>query len=287
MKFGTFVRVPAGGDLRGNCLTAFGRVRRMGLDACQLSYAPAVIDPADADVIREAAKECGVEISAYFCTYADGCVLLDNYADYDLQGLNSPFFGAERIKRELSAIPFVKRLGITDMIAHCGFVPNDPFADAYGRMVSAVRIIGLRCKAAGVNFLFETGGETPVALLRLITDVGLDNLFINLDTANLILYGNGNPLDALYTFGRYVRNTHMKDGFPPTEPRRIGREVPLGEGLVDFDRVIGKLHELGYDRYLIVERELNDGAGDAAVMQSIDYLKRLYEKHYHPTEATS
>ena len=285
MKFGTFVRIPAGGDLRENSLAAFARLQRMGLDACQLSYAPKELIPEDGDVIREAAAEAGIEISAYFCTYTDGCVLWDNYADYDLQGLNSPFFGGERIRRELSAIPFVKRLGVTDIVAHCGFIPNDPFADAYGRMVSAVRIIGLRCKAAELNFLFETGGETPVALLRLITDVGLDNLFVNLDTANLILYGNGNPLDALYTFGKYVRNTHMKDGFPPTDPRRIGKEVPLGEGLVDFDRVIAKLHELGYDRYLIVERELNDGAGDEAVMHSIDYLKHLYKKHYCPTEA--
>ena len=64
---------------------------------------------------------------------------------------------------------------------------------------------------------------------------------MNLDTANLILYGKANPVDALDVFGRYVRGVHAKDGLYPTNGSELGREVPIGEGKVDFPILISKL----------------------------------------------
>ena len=77
--------------------------------------------------------------------------------------------------------------------------------------------------------------------------MGTDNLGINLDPANLILYGKGNPVDALDVFGKYVRDMHGKDGFYPTDGKNLGEEVPVGEGKVNFPALIAKLKELGYD----------------------------------------
>ena len=112
-------------------------------------------------------------------------------------------------------------------------------------------------KANGQYFLFETGQETPVTLLRTIEDIGTDNLGINLDPANLILYGKANPVDALDVFGKYVRDVHAKDGLYPTDGKHLGRETPLGEGKVDFPRLIAKLREVGYDGSLTIEREIS------------------------------
>src|SRR3546814_15823527 len=56
----------------------------------------------------------------------------------------------------------------------------------------------------GVTFNFETGQETSMVLLRCIQDVGLPNLGINLDPANILMYGNGNPVDALRSEERRV-----------------------------------------------------------------------------------
>ena len=280
MKYGTLIHLAAGGDMRENAMKAFQRVLNCGLNACQIVYKPKEFVLEDADVLRACAEECGIEISAFFCGYRDGCNVWDNRFDFQLQGINSPLFGGERIQYIISSIPFVKRLGVTDLITHAGFIPNNPFTDDYARMLAAVRIIALRCKSAGLNFLFETGGETPVAMLRLIQDVGLDNVFINFDTANLILYGNGNPVDALYTFGQYVRNTHMKDGLPPTDPVKLGKQVEIGQGYAHFEQLIPKLHELGYNRYMIIEREIADDRSEEEIMKSIVYLKSIVEKVY-------
>ena len=111
-------------------------------------------------------------------------------------------------------------------------------------------------KARGQYFLFETGQETPVTVLRAIQDIGTGNLGINLDTANLILYGMANTLDALDVFGPYVMNTHIKDGFYPTDGHKLGCQCPVGDGKANLPAVVRKLTELGYTGPLVIEREI-------------------------------
>ena len=109
-------------------------------------------------------------------------------------------------------------------------------------VLDALGEIAEYCQKLGLEFWFETGQETPVTLLRTIEDIGLPNLGINLDTANIILYGKGNPVDALDVFGKYVRNLHIKDGVYPQNGHKLGHETPIGQGKVDFEKVIIKIH---------------------------------------------
>ncbi|MBQ3954683.1 MAG: sugar phosphate isomerase/epimerase [Clostridia bacterium] len=278
MKYGTLVRIPPEGDLKEESTKRFRRLAELGLDSCQLSYKPAEYRVEDAAVIAAAAKENGIEISAQFLGNRDDLCFWDNYYDYRLAGVNSLLFGGERIRYLLSAIPFVQALGITDVIIHAGFIPADPFSEKYADMLSVVRLLGTRLKAAGLNLLFETGQESPVILLRLIEDAGLDNLYINLDTANILMYGYGNPVDAVYTFGKYVRNMHAKDGFPPTGGRIMGKEAEIGEGFVDFRKVFSMLKALGYDRYVTIEREISGGQQEEQIMKALDRLKKIVEE---------
>ena len=87
-------------------------------------------------------------------------------------------------------------------------------------------------------------------------EVGTGNLGINLDPANLILYGS-NPVDALDVFGAYVRSVHAKDGFYPTTPYQLGEEVKIGSGKVNFPLFLSRLAELNYQGPLIIEREIS------------------------------
>ncbi len=278
MKYGVLARIPLQGDLKENCEKAFARIENAGLEACQLVYKPEKYIVEDADIIRESAAKHNVEISAHFLGYHDTNFCWDNRFAFRLGGINSQIFGGDRIKYLISAIPFVKALGITDVIIHAGFVPNDPFASEYANMVCAVRLFGQRLKSQGLNLLFETGQESPITLLRLIRDAGLDNLYVNLDTANFILYGYGNPVDAMYTLGHLVRNLHAKDGLPPTVPDGLGKETNLGEGFVDFPKVFKMLKEKGYDRYMIMENELSVENTDETIENSIKYLKKLWNE---------
>lgn len=280
MKYGTLVRIPNMGDIKEICEAKFSKLVELGLESCQLVYKPQVYTDEVAEIIRDCAAKYNIEISAQFCGFYDSNLLWDTYYDFNLAGINSPIFGGERIRYLLTAIPFMCKLGVTDMIIHAGFVPNNPFSPEYAKMLSCVRLLGQRLKEKGLNLLFETGGESPITLVRLIQDSGLDNLYVNLDTANLIMYGYGNPVDAMYTFGKYVRNVHAKDGMPPTNPKKVGQEVTIGTGFVDFDKVIQLLKEHNYDRFITIEREIVGGDQEKAIAEAILYLKDKVAKYY-------
>ena len=129
-------------------------------------------------------------------------------------------------------------------------------------------------KRKGQYFLFETGQETPVTLLRTIEAIGMDNVGINLDTANVILYGKGNPVDALDVFGKYVMDTHIKDGFFPTNGMYLGKECRAGDGKANIPAVVAKLiTEYGYDGPFTIEREIS---GDQQT-EDILHAKKLVE----------
>jgi sugar phosphate isomerase/epimerase len=101
----------------------------------------------------------------------------------------------------------------------------------------------------------ETGQETPTTLKRAIMDVNQPNLGVGFDTANLILYGKANPVDAVEMIGQYVKSVHAKDGMWPTDPMQLGKEVLIGTGRVDFLKVFSRLNQFGYKGALTIERE--------------------------------
>ena len=117
-------------------------------------------------------------------------------------------------------------------------------------------------------------------MLRCFEEVGCDNLGINLDTANLILYGKANPVDALDVFGRHVRNLHAKDGLYPINGHDLGTEVRLGDGKVDFRALFQKLKELGYDSYVTIEREIEGAEQAADILYAKEYLEKIISEVY-------
>lgn len=275
MKLGTLVKIKDISEVDN----AFKTVRDMGLESCQLVYKPEVYVREDALKIRAAADAAGIEISAQFCGYRDGMIVYDLYYGFRFNGLIPEAFRSERLKYLLMGAEFVQWLGITDMIIHAGYIPNNPFDQDYATLLSTIYFLAKKCKSLGVNILFETGVESPVTLLRLITDVGTDNLFINLDTGNALMYGYANPVDALYTYGKYVRNIHAKDGVPPTDPRSLGKETAIGEGEVDFPAIMRRLKELGYNRYITIEREISGEQQKADIIAALNYLKSLLDEY--------
>ena len=155
-----------------------------------------------------------------------------------------------------------------------GFLPEFPGDPEYPAIVEAIREVAEYCKERGQYLLFETGQETPVTLLRTIEAVGTGNLGINLDPANLILYGKANPVDALDVFGKYVMEVHGKDGRYPTTGSWLGEETRIGDGKVCFERLIPRLREVGFDGTIIIEREI---AGEEQI-RDIKYAKEFLER---------
>ena len=163
-------------------------------------------------------------------------------------------------------------MGIEDVLIHAGFIANNPLSAEYQYMKECLTDFAGYCKNIGVNVLMETGCESPVTLLRMIKDIGLDNIYANLDTANLILYGFGNPVDAVYTLKHYIKSLHVKDGFPPVDPEKLGVQTPVGEGFVDFRRVFPELEKVGFDGPIIIEREISGEKQEEDLKNSIKFL---------------
>ena len=182
---------------------------------------------------------------------------------------------AARIDALRQASDFAKLLGITQVQTHCGFIPEDPADPLYPGTVEAIRTVAQHCQANGQHFLMETGQETPTTMSRVIRDVNLPNLAVGLDTANLILYGKANPVDAVDIIGTHVRSVHAKDGRWPTDPSKLGEEVLIGKGLVDFKQVFTKLHRLGYTGAITIERETSGPQQIEDVRQEKIYLEKI------------
>jgi sugar phosphate isomerase/epimerase len=173
---------------------------------------------------------------------------------------------------------FAKSLGVPRVQTHCGFIPENPADPLYQEAVLAIREVAIYCAANGQDFLMETGQETPTTLKRAIMDVNQPNLGVGLDTANLILYGKANPVDAAEIIGQYVKSVHAKDGMWPTDPMRLGQEVLIGTGRVDFLKVFSRLYQLGYKGAITIERETSGPKQIEDVKNEKIYLERILDQ---------
>jgi len=193
-------------------------------------------------------------------------------------GLVPPAYRRARLDALKQCSDFAKTLGIGRVQTHCGFMPEDPKQPLYAETVAAIREITEHCAGNGQSFLMETGQETPTTMLRVIKDVNNPALGVGLDTANLILYGKANPVDALKVIGPYVRAMHAKDGKWPVDPDRLGQEVLIGQGEVDFTAVLSMLRDLGYRGAVTIERETSGPQQIEDVKAEKVYLENILNR---------
>jgi L-ribulose-5-phosphate 3-epimerase len=246
-----------------------------GLRSCQLvSWQPAAWNDALAARVRREAAASGLVISALWAGWT-GPAVWDFIKGPATLGIVPPAHRAHRVAELKSAGAFAKALGVPAVITHLGFIPENPTEPLFGDVVAAVREIALHMKSLGLQFWFETGQETPVTLLRLIRAVGTGNLGLNLDPANLILYGKASPVDALSVFGSHVKNVHAKDGMYPTDPDLLGAEVRIGDGAVQWPALVKKLEGLGYRGPYTIEREVSGEAQKRDIAYAVRYLEGL------------
>lgn len=229
--------------------------------------------------VRESCEKNNVRLAAFWGGYSGRTAWNAIQGPLTL-GLVPPDMREKHVVDLKKGADFAAAIGAPALITHCGFIPETPSDPLYNPTINAIYEVASYCRTLGLEFWFETGQETPVTLLRAIEDLRLPNLGINLDTANLILYGRGNPVDALEVVGKYVKNLHIKDGLFPTTGNYLGAEVPVGSGKVDFDKVIAKLFELEFTGELIIEREIEAGEEQLAdIMNAKAYLEKIIAKY--------
>ncbi len=276
MKIGTCVNFSSPEEIPAKLAV----LKENGFDSCQLiSWTPSVWTPENAEFLKKCLKQYGITVSAFWCGW-NGPVIWNFYDGQLTLGLVPPEYRQMRIQNLCDGADFAHSLGISDVVTHMGFIPENPYDPNFHSFCVAVRTVAQHLKQNGQYLLFETGQETPVTLLRCFETVGMDNLGINLDTANLILYGKANPVDALDVFGKYVRNLHAKDGRYPVNGHDLGEETRLGEGKVDFRALFSRLKELGYDSHVTIEREISGPQQLSDILDAKNYLQAIIDEIY-------
>jgi sugar phosphate isomerase/epimerase len=200
--------------------------------------------------------ELQIELTAVFGGFEG-----ESYADIPTVartvGLVPPQTRAARLAEMKEISDFARQLECGCCALHLGFVPHDVQSSDYRDVVAVTRDLCHHCRDNGQTLHLETGQESADALLRFIRDVAAGNLFVNFDPANMILYGTGEPIEALRQIGPLVRSVHCKDALWSDQPGVTwGREMPLGEGQVDIEAYLRTLQEIGYLGPLTIEREI-------------------------------
>jgi sugar phosphate isomerase/epimerase len=253
-------------------------VRDAELSACQIGFDG--LSLTHAEPLRAALDKYGIEGTA-ISEHNPGVRIFDFYEGPRTIGIIPRATRKARIAALKTAADVAHAAGIPAIHSHLGFIPEDPSDALYPEAVAAVKEVAAYCKSLGISLLCETGQETPITMVRLIDDVGLGNVFVNLDVANLILYGKGNPVDAMDVLGERVRGVHAKDGHFPTSTRKLGQEVRMGEGRVDFSTLLRRLKQVNYGGTLLLEIE--SGSEDERkhnLIYSRDFLARLLAATY-------
>lgn len=255
--------------------TKINTIRSLGLSVGQVGVIGHDINsPAKRRALAKQLQGSGIEWVTLFAAF-DG----ENYADIasvrNTVGLVPLALRAARLEITKKLSDFGCEVGIKRFAFHVGCVPENPDDPAYMPIARMLRVLAEHCRFNGQQLCFETGQENADSLLRLIADTRESNVKVNFDPANMILYGSGDPIEALGKLAPHVVTVHCKDGRSPAAPGKLGTEVPLGQGEVGFERFIAKLREIGYAGPLCIEREISGDRQIADVRQGIELLRRI------------
>jgi sugar phosphate isomerase/epimerase len=225
---------------------------------------------------KSALEQAGFTLVTVFAAYQG-----EDYADIPTVQRTVGFIPydtrEQRERRTYEVSDFAAAIGVGSVATHVGFIPEDNMHPDYVAVREMVRRVADHAARHRQTFALETGQEPAHVLRRFLKDVSRPNVGINFDPANMILYGTGDPIAALSTLGPLVLSVHVKDGdWPPRDrAEALGRERPLGQGIVGIPRFIEKLQEIGFRGPLNIEREAeNQQERIADIRNAVTYLKK-------------
>lgn len=179
----------------------------------------------------------------------------------------------------LNALETAVRLGIpivnTGIGGHAGGGEDErAFLARIGRVAEAAAARGIVVALETHGSILGTGAQGAALLAR----IGHPALRLNYDTANVIYYAGVRPEEDLVHALPYLAHVHLKDkiGGPG-----VWNFPPLGQGEIDFPRILRTLRDGGYTGPLSVEIEFQGEPWpplpevDRAVQASYAYLQRV------------
>ncbi len=165
-------------------------------------------------------------------------------------------------------------LGIRLVTFHAGFLPQDEKDPEYAKMHHRLDLIADVFAAKDIDVAFETGQETAPVLVEFLKKLGRKNVGVNFDPANIILYDNGNPIEALRDLGKWLKQVHIKDGTRTKVPGTWGEEVVTGTGEVPWREFFATLRDLNFTGHCCIEREAGNSRVED-ILAARQFIERL------------
>lgn len=193
-----------------------------------------------------------------------------------------------RIEKSKRIMDMAKEMNTNVVTTHIGVIPEDKNHPRWETMRKACQILAEYGDSVGAYFAIETGPERASVLKEFLDSLGSKGVRVNMDPANLVMVTGDDPVEAVYTLKDYIVHTHAKDGImlhkkspeiiygmeeDPNKDIQAFKEVPLGQGSVDFPSYLKALDSIGFSGYLTIEREVGDSP-EADIKMAIDFLKQ-------------
>lgn len=176
----------------------------------------------------------------------------------------------ELVAKSKACVDLAVDLGTDVVTTHIGTLPEEEDDPRWKACYEAVLELAAYGESKGVYFATETGPESAEHLLRFLETVPSTGIKVNYDPANFVMAGF-DQLGGVKVLRDYIVHTHAKDG---VRVDGRGKEVPLGDGAVDFPAYIALLDEIGYDGFHTIEREVGDDPV-SDIVKAVEFLRTL------------
>ncbi|ANE47668.1 xylose isomerase [Paenibacillus swuensis] len=214
-------------------------------------------------------------------------------------GFQDRSVNASKVEKSKRIMDLALDLGTNIVTTHIGIVPDDPLSEVYGAMQEACEELGRYAKQVGAYFAIETGPERAAHLKAFLDTLSTNGVSVNFDPANMVMVTGDDPVQGVHILKDYIVHTHVKDGVQlrKCDPKEvygflgyeamsheklaemgqtglIYRELPLGEGSVDFKSYFQALQDIGYTGYLTIEREVGTDP-ETDIRNAVRYIQRF------------
>lgn len=230
------------------------RLRASGLQAVQLDLTPIVDDPATWRGTMEVLDGAGIRVVSGMMRPRG-----EDYASIpsirETGGFRRDETWSENQRLASTVADLAARHGVRLVTFHGGFIPHDAADPLRATMIERLRCVADLFAGAGVQVALETGQESASCLREVLQELGRATVGVNLDPANMLLYGAGDPLAAIRTLAPWVRQVHAKDAVGSGQPDVWGRETPVGAGAVPWSEFMAEVRGLPPEVSVVIERE--------------------------------
>ncbi len=233
------------------------KVNALGLKKVQMGLTPHRDDPGAWDGVQEVLAASGIEIaSGMYATVGEDYTTPDTIRLTG--GVVPDAHWEENLRLARITAATAGAMGLKYVNAHAGFLPHDASDPTFDKLCRRVVTLAEVFGEQGVTLLMETGQESAETLLAFLGEMnrrGAENIAVNFDPANMILYDMDDPIDALRILVPHVRQVHVKDAKRTTVKGAWGEEVVVGTGQVDWNAFVRILAEADFSGGFIFERE--------------------------------